>query len=53
MMIPAALRPSPDAGLPALPRRSPDGRFREGRGKAAFFPLVKASRPWMTGVAAP
>lgn len=41
----AALRPFPDAGLPVLPRRSPHGRFREGRGKAATFPLVKASRP--------
>ena len=44
-MTPAALRPFPDAGLPVLPRRSPHGRFREGRGKAASFPLVKASRP--------
>ena len=36
-MTPAALRPFPDAGLPVLPRRSPHGRFREGRGKAATF----------------
>ena len=44
MMIPAALRPSPDAGLPVRPRRSPEGRFREERGKAAFF-LWGSNRP--------